>query len=298
MTQVVKAPDGRRLVVESSGNRAGKTVFLLHGTPGTLKGPWPRGIFVYRLGIRLISYNRPGYAGSDRREKRTVADAAYDVEAIADHFGIDQFSVIGRSGGAPHALACAADPRLRGRIMCAAALSSLAPYNADGLDWYEGMAESNKRAYHDAESNLQALIATLNERAGHVRNNSQGLLDLLWPELAGPDKHVIGDIALRQKIAETHEDALRQSADGWIDDVYALSRPWGFDFSDIKVPVLLWHGGDDAFSPVGHAKWLAEQIRGAELKLESNVAHFGAVEILPEILSWVLGKVSRPVPVG
>jgi len=292
VAQVVEAPDGCRLSVEFSGAPPGKpAVFLLHGTPGTLLGPRPRGIFLHRLGIRLISYNRPGYPGSSRRKGRSVADAALDVKAIADHFGIERFSVIGRSGGAPHALACAAAANLRDRVVCAAALSSLAPLDAEGLDWFLGMAESNIRAYQDAESDLPTLITTLNQHAGQVRNNSQGLLNMLWPELVGSDKQVIGDIGLRRLIAQTHAEALSESADGWIDDVIALSSPWGFRLSDITAPVRLWHGCDDVFSPAAHTHWLMKRISTAEPDVRPGIAHFAAVEILPEILRWVLRKV-------
>ena len=290
MAQVVETPGGNRLAVEISGAPDGHAVFLLHGTPGALSGPRPRGIFLYRLGIRLISYNRPGYPGSDRRESRGVADAADDVKAIADHFGIDRFSVIGRSGGAPHALACAAAASLRDRAICVAALSSLAPYDAAGLDWFGGMAESNVEAFQNAECNLGALITALNQHAGQVRNNSQGLLDALWPELVGADKQVIGDMGLRRLIAQTHTEALRESVDGWIDDVIALSSPWKFEISDISVPVLLWHGGEDIFSPISHTLWLHRRIGTSELVVRPGTAHFAAVEILPEVLTWALSK--------
>jgi pimeloyl-ACP methyl ester carboxylesterase len=170
VAQVIKAFDGRRLAVDVSGDPDGKAVFLMHGTPGDLFGPRPRYIFLYRLGVHLITYNRPGYPGSDRvrGRARTVADAAVDVEAIADYFDIDNFSVIGRSGGAPHALACAASERLRGRLRCAAALSSLAPCDAANLDWFADMAESNVTAfktaatikeYENPESNLLTLVS-------------------------------------------------------------------------------------------------------------------------------------------
>lgn len=298
MAQVVRAPDGRRLAVEIAGAPTGKAVFLMHGTPGTLLGPRPRGIFLYRLGIRLISYNRPGYPGSDRVEGRLVADAAADVEAIADYFDIDKFSVIGRSGGAPHALACAADKRLSDRLICTAALSSLAPFDAEGLEWYADMAKSNVQAYQDAESNLQALIATFNQHAQQVRNNSQGLLNKLRPELVGSDRQVIGDIALRRILAQTHAEALRESVDGWVDDVIALSHPWCVSFSDITEPVLLWHGGDDVFSPASHTRWLARQVPDSELVLRSGAAHFEAIKVLPEILRWVLDEVDKAAPVA
>jgi pimeloyl-ACP methyl ester carboxylesterase len=288
VTQVVKSPDGRRLSVESLGAPDGKPVFLLHGTPGGRHGPRPRGIVLHRLGIRLISYDRPGYTGSDQLPGRRVADASIDVEAIADYFGIDRFSIVGRSGGGPHALACAA--LLNKRVICAAALCSLAPYNAQGLDWSAGMTGSNVRAYRDAEADLGALIATLNDQAGKVRNNSEGLLNILWPELADHDKDIIGDIALRRIIAQIHAEALRETADGWIDDVIALSRPWGFDLSDIIAPVKLWSGSDDVFSPIAHTHWLAKRIGNAELDIVPGAAHFGAVEILPKILAWIAEK--------
>jgi len=294
VTQVVKAPDGRRLSVDSIGDPEGKPVFLLHGTPGSRNGPRPRGIVLHRRGIRLICYNRPGYPDSDRLPDRKVANAADDVKAIADYFGIDRFSIVGRSGGAPHALACAA--LLREHVVCAAALGSLAPYNAKDLDWKKGMADSNVRVYRDAEDDLGSLIATLKEQAGQVRQNSEGLLKLLWPDLGGHDKKVIGDIALREIIARVHVEALRETADGWIDDVIALSRPWDFELSDIKVPVKLWSGSDDKFSPASHTYWLADRITNAELEVETGKSHFGAVEILPRILTWVAGKANMELP--
>jgi pimeloyl-ACP methyl ester carboxylesterase len=289
VTQVVKALDGRRLSVDSLGDPDGRPVFLLHGTPGSRNGPRPRGIVLYRLGIHLITYDRPGYPGSDPLPGRTVADAASDVKAIADFLRIDRFSVVGRSGGGPHALACAA--LLKDQVICAAALGSLAPYDAEGLNWSLGMADSNVRAYRHAEADLGALIALLNEQAGQVRGNSEGLLKLLWPELVGHDKKVIGDIALRRIIAQIHADALCKSADGWIDDVIALSRPWDFKLSEITAPVKLWSGSNDVFSPTSHTYWLAKRIHNAELEIADGAAHFGAVEILPKILAWVAEKV-------
>src|SRR4051794_39170038 len=98
--------DDRVLAVEVSGALDGVPVFLLHGTPGSRSGPRPRTSVLYRQGVRLISYDRPGYGGSTRMQNRRVVDAAADVDAIADRMGVDRFAVVGRSGGGPHALAC------------------------------------------------------------------------------------------------------------------------------------------------------------------------------------------------
>ncbi len=287
MTQQIRDSHGRSMSVESLGDPEGKPVFLLHGTPGGRNGPRPRGIVLYRLGIRLISYDRPGYPGSDRVPGRKVADAAKDVRIIADYLDIDRFSVVGRSGGAPHALACAA--LLQDRVISAAALASLAPKDADRLDWEAGMTESNVRAYRLAKSDPPAeLEVMLKEQAMRVGKGSEGLLGTLGPEMRAHDREVIDDIALRQIIANVHVAALSNNCiDGWVDDVVALGRPWGFRPDKITVPVKLWGGRDDVFSPVEHSYWLADRISGAELQIGDDEAHFGTVMILPTILSWM-----------
>nr|WP_051940057.1 alpha/beta hydrolase [Phaeacidiphilus oryzae] len=150
-----------------SGDPDGRPVVLLHGTPGSRLGPFPNEAMLYRNSIRLITYDRPGYGGSDRMVKRQVGDAAADVERIADALGLERFGVAGRSGGGPHALACAA--ALPGRVTRCASLVSLAPYRAEGLDWTAGMVESNRRAYAEAaEYGLSEVEASLCQKRSAI----------------------------------------------------------------------------------------------------------------------------------
>src|SRR6478735_7391495 len=92
-------------------------------------------------GIRLLGYDRPGYGGSTRHAGRSVADAASDASAIADHLGLERYCSWGISGGGPHALACAA--LCDERLVAVASLAAVAPYGAEGLDWLDGMGEEN-----------------------------------------------------------------------------------------------------------------------------------------------------------
>jgi pimeloyl-ACP methyl ester carboxylesterase len=287
VTLVVRTPDGHRLTVESCGDPVGMPVFLLHGTPGSHSGPRPRASVLYRLGVRLISYDRPGYGGSDRRQTRTVADAARDVLVIADTLGIDRFGVVGRSGGGPHALACAA--LLPSRVRCVAVLVGLAPSDAADLDWYDGMTRSNLEEYAKADADPEAVTARLTERAEQIRDDPESMLRSLLPELTGPDRRIVADVAIRRQLTNTYVEAFRDGAYGWIDDVMAFRRPWGFDLSDIAAPVLLWHGAEDVFNPAEHTRWLARQIRNAEVdvRVQPGAAHFDAVKILPGVLAWM-----------
>jgi pimeloyl-ACP methyl ester carboxylesterase len=227
-----------------------------------------------------------------------VADAALDVVDLADQLGIEQFSVVGRSGGGPHALACAAliDSR---RVQSVAVLVGLAPIDALGLDWFDGMTDSNTNAYEKAVASSDALVADLTQRAEEVRRNPDSLLSALEKEMSDADKRIVFDVGIRLRLLETYREALSPGPFGWIDDVLAFQSPWGFALDRITVPVSLWHGHDDAFSPPAHSIWMAGQIPGAKIQVQRGAAHFGAVEILPKVLARLrMSSLERSGPDG
>ena len=287
MRDQIRTRDGRTLLVERSGDLEGRPVFLLHGTPGIRVGPRPRPMVLYQRGTQLISYDRPGYGGSDRHPGRTVADAVHDVTDIADAFGLGRFAVAGRSGGAPHALACAAlSPD---RVTRAAAMVSLAPKDAEGLDWYAGMAQSNITHFQTAFADPDRAAAGLIPRSAAIRKDPVRLLDDLRRELTDDDQRIVSDNGIRTMLLRNYHEALRTSPYGWIDDLLALCRPWGFDPAGIQIPVLLWHGADDVFSPASHSSWLAARIPRAMRVVVPDAAHFASIRALPEVLGWLVG---------
>ncbi|MFF4340365.1 alpha/beta fold hydrolase [Kitasatospora sp. NPDC001540] len=283
-TRRIETPDGGVLAVDTSGDPSGRPVFLLHGTPGSRVGPAPRSAVLARIRVRLISFDRPGYGESTRLPGRDVAAAAHDVTVIADALGLDRFAVVGRSGGGPHALACAA--LLPDRVRRAATQVSLAPRHAEGLDWFAGMTASNERAYRQAELGLPRIAAQFQARSRVIRRDPAQLIRNLVPELSPPDRTVVADIGIRRMFQSAYRQAFRYGADGWIDDVLAFITDWGFAVEDIRVPVRLWHGADDRFSPVGHSAWLADHIPGAQLYLEPGAAHFGSLKEMTDAIRW------------
>jgi pimeloyl-ACP methyl ester carboxylesterase len=281
----VRTADGRRLQVEVTGDPRGHPVFLLHGMPGSRVGPRPRTMFLFQRGTRLISYDRPGYGGSDRHPGRSVVDVAQDVARLADALGIERFAVAGRSGGAPHALACAA--RLPDRVTRAAALVGLAPRDAEGLDWFDGMAPSNVSEFRTAYTDPERFAARLIPRCTAIRSDPASLLEQLRHDLTADDRAIVANHTVRSMLLRNYSEALRSSPYGWIDDVLAMTGPWGFDPSEIRVPVLLWHGAQDTFSPIAHAAWLAGRIPGATVVVEPAASHFAALRVLPKVLNWL-----------
>ncbi|RPE38403.1 pimeloyl-ACP methyl ester carboxylesterase [Streptomyces sp. Ag109_O5-1] len=291
MHKEVSTGDGRRLAVEVTGDPKGSPVFLLHGTPGSRLGPAPRPMLLYHQRVRLITYDRPGYGPSDRLPGRLVSHVAADIAAIADFLGVERFSVVGRSGGGPHALACAA--LLPDRVTRVAVLVSLAPHDAEGLDWFAGMAASNINEYSQALAGPEQLAASLRKRSLDIQADPRKLLAQLRWELTESDLRVVADAGIRAMLMRNYREALSVSADGWVDDALSFCRPWGFSLASISAPVLLWHGEQDVFSPASHTRWLADRIPGGTAVLHPRAAHFASLRVLPQVMTWLLGGRSR-----
>jgi pimeloyl-ACP methyl ester carboxylesterase len=285
----VATPDGRTLRVDEAGDPSGPPILVCNGTPGGALIYPPVAEDAARRGARVLSYARPGYAGSSPHPGRTVADGARDVEAIADALGLESLVVWGASGGGPHALACAA--LLGGRVAAVASLASVAPWNADGLDWLAGMGEDNEAEFAAARRGADALRPMLEEWAGAMlaadpESQADSIRSLLSPVDAGV---LTGELA--EFFAASGVDALGEGVEGWVEDDLAFLAPWGFALEAIEVPVLLWQGMEDRFVPPRHGEWLARRIPGVEAHISPEDGHLTLVERrLPGVHEWLLAR--------
>jgi pimeloyl-ACP methyl ester carboxylesterase len=287
--RTVPTEDGRSVTVREAGDPNGVPVLAIGGTPGSSLFHPPHVRDAETRGIRLVSYDRPGYGASTRHVGRTVADCAHDVAAVFDALGIDRFCVWGISGGGPHALALAA--LLPERVAAAASLAALAPFGADGLDFYAGMGELNVEEFKAVLESEEAHRAKLERDRKDFFAASPAQLVEIWRTLLGPaDLEVLSE-RLAASALEDIREALRQSVDGWFDEDVAFARPWGFDLCSIRVPVLLWQGEQDRFVPFDHGVWLAEHIPGVEAHLSPDDGHLTLGERrVPEVHAWLLER--------
>ena len=282
--------DGRVLSVVQGGDLEGLPVFVHHGTPGTnlLFEGWLAEAAAD--GIRLISHDRPGYGGSDRDEGRSVADVASDVKAIADALGIHRFATWGISGGGPHALACAA--LLSDRLIACASLASVAPWDAAGLNFLEGMGEDNHVEFGAALEGpavLEPLLTSMREQMRGV--TIEDLIASLSSLFSEADRAVLTGETATYLLA-SFDEGLRPGVYGWLDDDLAFTRSWGFELGDIRVPVLLWQGEQDNFVPASHGRWLAERIPAVDARLSPDDGHLTLlVNKVRETHAWLKAHV-------
>jgi pimeloyl-ACP methyl ester carboxylesterase len=287
-TRMVRVQDGRELCVEVYGDAAEHT-FLIHGgTPNSrlLFEPWVAD--AAQRGIRLISYDRPGYGGSTAAPGRSVSDGASDVRAIADELGIERLGMWGFSGGGPYTLACAA--LLPDLVAAAAVAGSLAPWGAPGLDYFTGMGEDNLEDMELFLSDREASRKKTHEDWEAELSVTPDQIQEAWKTLLSkPDAAVVtGEFA--EYMVRGIRDGLAPGDQGWWDDGVADMEPWGFEFESIVVPVQVWHGREDRFVPFQHGQWLAEHVPGAEAHLSDTDGHLTLlVDRFADIHAWLAG---------
>ena len=283
-----QAADGRTLLFAEWGDPDGFPVFQLHGTPGSRFGRHPDESIYSEAGARLITYNRPGYGGSDRHRGRRVVDCVSDLAAIADALELERFAVTGGSGGGPHSLAVAAS--LPERVTRAACASSPAPYDAD-LDWLSGMDPLNVREVEWALQGEDVYVSNLEREAAEalerVAADPSKLLGDDW-NLSEADRAALARTEFHEVIRADMTEALSAGVFGWADDMFAVLQPWGFEIADIRVPTRVIYGITDVLVPVQHGRWLAEHVPGAEVVVEEDLGHMGDPDTLSERIGWLV----------
>ena len=286
------APDGRALGYELFGPADGDPVVSIHGTPGSRLASFPIGDPYAEAAVRVLKFDRGGYGLSSRLPGRSVADGAADVAALADHLGWDRFAVTGGSGGGPHALSCGA--LLPDRVTRVLVEASLAPPDAEGLDWYAGMTDGNVEEFRAAERGEQAVRAVVEREAKGILERIDGdPAELLGEdyELDEADVAAMSDEAITRTIRDMIKEALRPGFDGWVDDDLAFVKSWGFDPRTITVPVAVRFAEGDTLVPAAHGRWLVANIPGAIEELDPG-GHLGSID--PDQIAiqyrWLAGR--------
>ncbi|HSS94624.1 MAG TPA: alpha/beta fold hydrolase [Candidatus Dormibacteraeota bacterium] len=278
----VRAAGGRDLEVLVDGPDRGTVLLFHYGTPSAAVRNAMITAPAAKRGLRTVVYSRPGYASSTPNPGRAVADAAQDSETILDALAADRFVTVGWSGGGPHALACAA--LLSERCLAAATIGSVAPNEAEGLDWSAGMGPENIAEFAAAVSGEQSLGAFLEKAA-------EGLREVTGPEVAAALGGLVSQVdkdALSGEFGDILADSFRRSVStgiaGWRDDDLAFVRPWGFELTSMRVPVAIWQGAQDLMVPYDHGRWLSAHVTGAQQRLLEDEGHLSLLKHIDRIL--------------
>jgi pimeloyl-ACP methyl ester carboxylesterase len=257
---LLKLADGRTIGYATWGDPSGTPVFIGHGTPGSRLDRYaglddPQ--WVHRRRLRFIGVDRPGYGYSDPWPEASLLDCAGDFVRVADDLGIERFWALGVSGGAPYVIALGA---LAPECVVRIAVVSGADI---GLDEGETPEE---------------LATELGEEARMLREDPEEWYAGFVAEVSEVDRRVLERPEVRTIAIGMFQEAVRQGAVGWVDDVLRLERPWPFRLDEVGVDVRFHHGEDDTNAPPQRAKELSEMIPGSRLRLYPGEGHISILD--------------------
>lgn len=260
---------GRRLAYAEYGAPDGAPVLFCHGTPGShVVGELLHDAAV-DANVRLVVPDRPGVGGSSIRPDRTIGDWSESVDAIRRALSIEEFGVIGFSGGGPYALATAAS--MPARVTGVGLLASAAPPAAPRGEQQLGTrlaATLARRLPFVARAAIRAQMWAVTRRGPSVAASVYTDRDV-GPSGVDP---VVADVL------ETNlHTATSSGARGVVHDLALLDSDWDVALSSISVPVSAHYGGRDENAPVSHGEFLVELLPEATLEVHPEADHLAVL---------------------
>jgi pimeloyl-ACP methyl ester carboxylesterase len=275
-------------VLVREGDEGARGVLWFTGTPGGAIPDEDLAVQADRYGLQLIQPLRPGYGQSSPRPGRRVVDFVEDVDRVLQHYGVTEVITLGASGGGPHSLAMAAAlPQCR----ASGVLVTVAPRDAEDLDFYDGMALSNQEEWRLADQGEGAVRPWLEKAASdmHPEEGTDGVVDLFGDSISAVDRQVM-ETSAGANLSARFAKAIEAGIEGWLEDDLALTTPWGFDPAEVARPVTFWTGKQDYFVSYKHTVWLAERVPAADLHV---FAEHGHLSLRPAYLNQIVDDLVR-----
>jgi len=279
--RTIRLRDGRQLGYAEWGDPGGWPLLYFHGWPGSRLEARLADEAARANGVRLIALDRPGMGLSDYQPRRTLADWPDDVLEVAAALGLERFAVLGISGGGPYAAACAW--KLSKQLTHAGIVSCLAPLDSPGA--LAGMGQRNRLTFQLVGRQAVLRRALFAAMAVSVRRHPDRILER--GVAAAVDKKYLDRPEVRKVLAEGLSEAFRSGSRGPAAEMGLYARPWGFRLEDIRTPVHLSHGEQDANAPVAMGRYLASVIPECQATFYPGEGHLHFIDRLPEIFAAV-----------
>jgi pimeloyl-ACP methyl ester carboxylesterase len=270
MEITLQLSDRRRMMVADVGDPSGVPVFYVAGYGHSRLARHPDDALAGQAGVRLLAIDPPGLGGSDPLPGYSLRSWTKDGMELADQQGISRFAVLGWSWGGPYALALAHEhPH---RVTSIGLVSALGGWLAG-----PGRVSQARTAYR----NFAALCRWapplvkmfLNRQRQAVLANPGAALTRDLATAPQADQAAAAQPGIAAMLRDSQADAWRQGIAGMFDHGRAVTLPWGFAASDVKVPASIWQGTADPEILPGMGEYLAHEMSDASLTLIPGEGH-------------------------
>jgi pimeloyl-ACP methyl ester carboxylesterase len=264
MSEVVKI-NRRLLGVQEYGSKEGFPVFYCHAFPGSRLDGVSLNFDVQAkdAGCRIIAVDRPGIGLSDHQQDRSLSNYADDIVGVADHLGIDRFSVAGFSGGGPYALSVAA--KIPDRVISVAFISGMGPKD------FTECRKDNAMLIPRQPIVIRRLVAAFLHKTINTRPATLSALMKIF--LPAPDVQFMSSRSLQLFFIEN----FKQGGGGFLKDADIYRQPWGLKLSDIRPRVAVWHGSEDRNVSRASAQRIVRELPDASANFLTGEGHFSLI---------------------
>lgn len=305
-------PDGRHMSYHEQGVPANKARFSLIAPHSFLSSrlagiPGVKMSLLEEFGVRLVTYDLPGFGESDPHPGRNHNSSAFDMLHLANAVGIsDKFWLLSYSSGAMHAWA--ALRYIPNKIAGAAMLAPMAnPYDSSmtkeevkGI--WENWVPRRKLLYFLARRFPKSLSYFY--RQSFLSGKHDRIDNRLLLSLGRRDNILIEEPIFEEFWHRDVEESIRQgSTKPFVEEAVLQVSDWHFSPADLQVrkkcpgggvlswlrslytevecewtgfqgPIHIWQGMDDRVVPPAMADYIARILPGAIVHKLPNEGHF------------------------
>jgi len=257
-----------------------KTILYCHGFPSSRLEALFLNDTALPLGLTILSVDRPGFGGSTFYPERRIVDWPKDIQHVLRFFSLSKISILALSGGTPYGLVSACKlPSLVEKLVVVSGVSSLndphilkqmSPIHRFLIGMLQKRPRTGLRLAHFAAALLRHFPLS-------------GAL-LIGCAFNPTDRELVGDSQVRRVFGRAINEAFAQGVQGPVLDLQLMSNDWGFDLSEIQVPVTFIHGTDDRFVPPSMMLANSSKIIGARTIEIPGEGHLAAVKVRKLIL--------------
>lgn len=272
---------GRSIGYGEFGDPNGKPVILFHGFGDSRLTRYPDDELTARLGIRLITFDRPGIGLTDPMKELTILDRTDDVIELANSLGLHDVHLLGWSGGAPYALAAAGC--MAGKVKRAAIVSGFGPFERPGFKRLAPREIKRVMTILKVAPWMANVMATESQKS--LQSDASGAMEASRGLGGSADAGVLNMSGVRANVTSGAEEAFRQGPAGVANDMLLLFRfKWGFNPEDVHTPIDLWYGDDDQMTPPDVGRGLASILPQPRLRIVPGAGHLLYLRNWEEIL--------------
>ena len=215
--------------------------------------------------VCVIALDRPGYGGSTFQSGRTFLDWPRTVAGAMDSLGVGSFSVLGVSGGAPYAMACASG--LPSRVSRLGVAVGVGPPDATSME--------RSLIFRTAPRfGLLARVQFALFAKGLEGGKDERIFEQTLKNLGSVDVPILQEPRTKDWFIRMLRETFKQGGKAAALEIGLYLQQWGFDPSEIETETYLWYGGRDETVPAPVGQWLAERIPNSTIEIWPEHGHF------------------------